>query len=86
MKQEISKQEIREGINKVFSGAPSPDEIKKIKKIAMSKNIKLGLFRKTFCKRCFSYFNSKNSETRIKNGFKIIRCKKCSQINRWEMK
>src|SRR3989338_7354301 len=45
----------------------SISEGKKTKKLAMSKNIKLGEKRKLFCKKCFTYFTSKNSEIRIKN-------------------
>ncbi|MEN9626039.1 MAG: hypothetical protein RL557_367 [archaeon] len=82
----LSKQEIQEQIEKTFSGKPSAEEIKKIKKLAMSKNIKLGELRKKFCSKCLSYFNPQNSEIRIKKGMKMIKCKKCGQRSRWKMK
>ena len=82
----LSRQEIQGKINEVFSKNSSPKEIKKIKKLAMSKNIKLGDYRKKFCKKCYSLFNSNNSEIRIKKGFKIIKCKNCGYILRQRLK
>ena len=82
----LSKKEILERINKLFSKNPSPLEIKKTKKLAMSKNVKLGNLRKKFCKKCLMYFISGNYEVRIKKHFKIIRCKNCSYVSRWKLK
>ena len=42
----LSKTQIQEEINKIFSKNPSPTEIKKAKRLAMSKNIKLGDLKK----------------------------------------
>ena len=81
----LSKQEAMQQIKEIFSGNPADEKIKKAKKTAMSKNIKLGAARKLFCKKCYSLFNSKNSEVRIKGGFKIIKCKKCSFVSRWKL-
>jgi RNase P subunit RPR2 len=86
MKPNLSKKEIEEKIKAVFSGNPSPKEIKKIKALAMSKNIKLGGYRKKFCKNCYSLFDSENSQNRIKNGLKIMKCKNCGHITRWKIK
>lgn len=83
--EKLSKQETMQKIKEIFSENSPPEKIKKAKKIAMSKNIKLGDSRKLFCKKCYSLFDSKNSEIRIKNGFKIIKCKKCSYISRWKL-
>ncbi|MBS3075931.1 hypothetical protein J4429_05750 [Candidatus Pacearchaeota archaeon] len=82
----LSKQEIQEKISLIFSSNPSPKQIKKIKKLAMSKNIKLGNFRKKFCKKCYNLFNSNNSEIRIKKPYKIIKCRNCNYINRYKLK
>ena len=82
----ITKEEIRKEIEIAFSGKPTQKEIKKIKKSAMSKNIKLGELRKKFCKKCLSFFTSDNSETRVKKGIKIIKCKNCGHVNRWWVK
>jgi len=85
MKLTLSRQETKKKINEIFSNNPSPNEIKKAKKLAMSRNIKLGRLRKKFCKKCYSLFNSSNSKTRIKNGFKIIKCK-CGYVSRYKLK
>ena len=81
----LSKQEIQEKIQEIFSSNPSPKQIKKIKKLAMSKNIKLGNLRKKFCKKCYSFFNTNNSEIKIKKDFKITRCRKCGYLSRWKI-
>lgn len=81
----LSKLEIQELIKKKFSKNPSPKEIKKIKRLAMRKNIKLGGLRKKFCKKCFSLFNSKNSEIRIRNKMKVIKCKNCYYVSRYKL-
>ena len=86
MKSKQSRKETEEKIKEIFSGNPSAKEIKKVKKLAMSKNIKIGELRKKFCKKCYSLFNSKNSEIKIKKGFKIIKCKDCKNISRYKLK
>lgn len=86
MKIKLSKSEIQEEVKKVFSKNPSKEEIKKIKRLANSKNIKLKEYRKLFCKKCFVVFNSNNSEIRIKKGLKIIRCKNCGKISRYKLR
>jgi RNase P subunit RPR2 len=85
MKTEISKQEIENKIRETFSKEASPEDIKKIKKLAMSRNIKIGDLRKKFCKKCYSFFNSKNSEIRIKKGFKTIKCKNCNWLSKYKI-
>lgn len=86
MKSDLTKQEINEHIKNIFSKESSAKEVKKAKKLAMSKRIKLGEFKKKFCKKCYSIFNSNNSEIRIKRGLKVIRCKECKSISRYKMK
>lgn len=85
----FSKLEIQKQINKIFFENPISPKIKKIKKIAMSENIKLGSFRKLFCKKCYTLFDSKNSEIRIKKKnkipIKIIKCKNCGFISRYKL-
>ena len=85
MKNKLSKQETEEKIKKMFLDSPSPKDIKKIKRLAMSKNIKLRNLRKKFCKKCYTLFNSKNSEIRIKKSLKIIKCKNCGYISRYKL-
>ena len=86
MKSKSSKNEIEENIKKIFLKNPSPKEIKKIKKQAMSKKIRLGKLRKKFCKKCYSLFNSKNSEIKIKKPLRIILCKSCGNISGYKIK
>jgi len=83
---QLSKQEIKEKINNLFSNNPSPNEIKNIKKLATTKNIKLGDLRKKFCKKCYNLFNSINSKIKIKKKIKIIKCNSCGQISRYKLK
>lgn len=85
MKSDLTKQEINEYIQDVFSKQSSAKEIKKARKLAMSRNIKLKELRKKFCKKCYIMFNSKNSEIKIKKGFKVVRCRECKNISRYKM-
>ncbi len=82
----LFKEEILEQINELFSKNPDPLEIKKAKKLAMSRNIKLADYRKKFCKKCLTYFTNDNHEIRIKKPFKIIKCKNCGYVCRWKLK
>lgn len=85
MKSNLSKQEIENYIKKTFSKQSTEKEIKKAKKLAMSKNIKLKGLRKKFCKKCYYMFDSKNSEIKIKRGFKTIKCK-CGYVSRYKIR
>ncbi len=78
------KKEAEKSIKEFFSetNEKSEKDVKRIKRLAMAHNIKLGKLRERFCKKCYSVFNAKNCETRIKNKRKIIRCLKCGYINR----
>jgi|WetSurMetagenome_2_1015567.scaffolds.fasta_scaffold1803341_1 RNase P subunit RPR2 len=86
MKPSLSRKDIEEKIKEVFSGNPSSKEIKKLKSLAMSKNIKLKEYRKRFCKDCYSLFDPANSRIRIKNRMKTIKCNQCGQVTRWKLK
>tara|TARA_B100001971_G_scaffold171961_1_gene164420 strand:+ start:574 stop:834 length:261 start_codon:yes stop_codon:yes gene_type:complete len=86
MKVKYSKQEIERKIKEIFSKNSTPKEIKKAKRLAMNKNIKIDSLRKRFCKKCYNLFNSKNSEIRLKKGFKIIKCKNCEYLSRYKLK
>ena len=85
MKVKLSKKQTEDKIKEIFSKNPSPREIKKLKKLAMSKNIKLGNLRKKFCKKCYFLVNLKNSEIRIKKGYKVIKCKNCNNISKYKL-
>ncbi|MEK6914032.1 MAG: hypothetical protein AABW83_00100 [Nanoarchaeota archaeon] len=81
----LTKKEIEDKLKKIFSLNPNKIQIKKAKNLAMSKNIKLKDYKKLFCKKCFNCFNSDNQETRIKNSLKIIKCKNCGYINKYNL-
>ena len=82
----LSKLEIEEKIKQFFSKNPSPKKIKKAKNLAMNKRLSFTKFKKRFCKKCYSLFNSQNSEIRIKTPLKIIKCKNCNHISKYKLK
>jgi len=86
MKTKLSKSEVKKEIEEFFKNIKekSPKEIKKIKRLAMSQNIKLGEKRKLFCKKCFCAFSFPS--IKIKNDFITITCEKCKHKNRWKIK
>lgn len=81
----LSKNEAKEKIEDFFKNLKNknPEEIRKIKKIAMHYNIKLGDKRKKFCKKCYS---SNLNVKSIKNKIKTVECKNCRNISRWRIK
>ncbi len=63
----------------------SPQEVRKMKKLAMSHNLPLRELRKIFCKKCLVPYSGKE-KIRIKDGIKNIECLNCKNIARWKMK
>ena len=82
----ISKKEAEEIINEFFINIKnkSPKEIRKIKKIAMRKNILLKEKRRLFCRKCLIPYSGKE-KIKIKNKIKSIVCGNCGYINRWKL-
>jgi len=85
MKTRTSKKEAEKKIEEFFSNIKNkkPEEIKKIKRLAMHYNIKLREKRKKFCKYCFS---PKLKVLGIKKGLKRVICENCRKIMRWKVK
>ena len=86
MSKKISKVQAKEEIKEFFSNIHSKTQkdVKKIKKIAMSHNLKLKKKKKFFCKKCLTpYINPK---TRIKKKVKILICGNCNYVSRWKIK
>jgi len=81
----ISKTEVKKQIQEFFSGInnKTPKEVKKIKRLAMSKKIPLKNLRKTFCKKCFTPY--KHHKIRIKNKIKSIICENCDYTSRYKI-
>ncbi len=86
MKSNLSKKEIQIKILEFFKDIKNqtPKEVKKIKKLAMSKNISLGGLRKKFCKKCLTPY--KSPKIRIKNKIKSVVCEECDYVARWKLK
>jgi len=80
-----TKSEAEQEIKEFFKDLKNkdPKDIKKIKRLAMHYNLKLGEKRKKFCKKCFS---TKLKVKSIKNGLKIVECQDCKKISRWKVK
>jgi len=85
MNKKLSKIEARKKIEEFFKDVEnkSPNEIKKIKKLAMRHNIKLGEKRKKFCKRCYSPWLKVIG---VKNKIKRVLCEDCGNVMRWKIK
>jgi RNase P subunit RPR2 len=84
MKKLIKKQaenEIKEFFKNI--GKKTSKEIRKIKRLAMHHNIKLGKLRRKFCKYCYS---PKLRTKSVKRGIKTIQCESCGRISRWKVK
>lgn len=57
-----------------------PIVTKKIKKLAMGRNLKLGKLRARFCKKC--YADLVGSKIRVTKEYKLVTCKNCNFLNR----
>jgi len=86
MKAKISKTQASEEIKEFFNHVKNktPEQVKKMKRLAMSHNIKLGDKRKLFCKKCFIPY--KHPGISIKNGYVNIICESCDHKSRWKFK
>ena len=82
-----SKKEAEEKINHFFAHIKNktPEEIKKLKKLSMRHNLKLGKLRKSFCRKCLHPYSGKE-KIRIRDRIKSVECKKCGYISRWKIK
>lgn len=79
----MKKEEVSGKIENFFKSKQDAEKVRKIKKLAMSHQIKLGDKRKLFCKKCYS-MNLK--VLGIKKGIKRVICKDCDCISRWRAK
>ena len=83
MKKELNRKETIEKISEFFKEKHEREEVRKIKRLAMRHQIKLGEKRKLFCKKCFS-MNLK--VLGIKNKTKRVKCSDCGNEMRWKIK
>jgi RNase P subunit RPR2 len=79
MNKKISKKEAKEKVDNFFSELKNKDteSIMKMKRLAMHHHISLNKYKRLYCRKCLSIFDSKNSNMRIKKLSKIILCKNC---------
>ncbi len=83
MKKNLSKREAQDKINEFFKKEYfGSKEVRKIKRLAMKHNIKLGKFRTKFCKKCLSQLKGK---TRISKTHKTIICQSCGYKNKFKI-
>ena len=78
----MKKQEVQKEIDNFFKSKHKSSEVKKIKKLAMKNLIKLGNYRKKFCKKCYSMDIRTKS---IKKGGKSVRCEDCGCVARYKI-
>ncbi len=82
MKKTFSKKEAEEKIEEFFKRDNlKVKDTKKIKRLAMSYNLKLEEYKKRFCKKCFA--DLRGGKVRIGKRFKIVVCGSCGFGNRW---
>lgn len=80
MKKELSKTEAKRKIDEYFSSKKlSKEETKKMKRLAMKYKIRLGIYRKIFCKKCFS--DLQKGKVRITKNYKSVECE-CGYKNK----
>ncbi len=83
MKYELGKKQVQVKIGEFFLQDDfSSGDLKKIKKLAMKYKVRLGTYRKLYCRTCL---NKLSGKTRISKTHKIIICCKCNSINRIKM-
>ena len=87
MKIKLTKKEAQEKIKEFFNQKEELDSkyVKKMKRLAMRHNIKLGIFRRRFCKKCFSDLKHNSGKIRITKTHKIVECGRCGFRNGWRI-
>lgn len=84
MKTKISKLEAKEKIENFFEQDKIEAKyVKKIKRLAMKFHIRLGNYKRRFCKKCLS--DLRDGNIRINKSWKNVKCKKCNYVNKWKI-
>ena len=79
----MNKTEAQEAIACFFRKSNfNSEELRKIRSLAMKHKIRLGAYRKLYCKHCLSMLKG---ETRTSKEFKTIKCNVCGKVNRFNM-
>jgi len=85
----LNRKEVEKKIKEFFEnlGEATSEEVRKIKKLGMSLNIRLGELRKNFCKKCMApCIPGVTCEVRIKGKLKNVKCRLCKTTNKWKIK
>lgn len=86
---QLSKTEAAKEIQEFFldiknnTNNKTPEQVKKMKTLAMKHNLKLGENKRLFCKKCFSVY--KHPEIRISKKTKSVKCENCKSVSRWKL-
>jgi len=84
MKKKLTRKVAEQKIHEFFSKKDlDAEHVKKIKRLAMSYNIKLGLHRKRFCRKCLN--DLKRGKVRISKTHKTVECINCGEKNKWKI-
>ena len=79
----MSRKEAEEKIRDFFKEKHDKEEVRKMKKLAMSYQIKLKDERKLFCNKCYSMnLRVKGMKYKMKN----VTCQDCGNLMRWKIK
>ncbi|MBU0907333.1 MAG: hypothetical protein KKD18_00905 [Nanoarchaeota archaeon] len=81
MKTSLSMSEVKERIGAFFGRKEfTAEEVRRVKRLAMKFKIRLGNYRRLFCKRCFAKLKGK---TRVSKKYKSVVCGTCGYKNRF---
>lgn len=84
MRKDISRTEAKKIINEYFSNNYlDKKKTRKIKRLAMKYKIRLGKYRKKFCKKCF--YDLTKGKVRITKHYKTVACNECGFMNRFKL-
>lgn len=73
--------------SKAESAELSMSYVKTARKIGMRYNIRLGIHKRKFCRKCSTFFvHGKTSTTRISKGFIKVECLFCGHVSRYPYK
>lgn len=81
---EMNKKEAGKKIEDFFENIKekNPEEIRKVKRLAMHYKIRLKEKRKKFCKYCYS---TKLKVRKIAKNKKTLECESCGKLMRWKI-
>jgi ribonuclease P protein subunit RPR2 len=86
------KKEAEKQVRELFSQAKSKPGMANryvalAKKIAMKVNYRIpSIYRRRFCRHCYTYFTSENSKVRTRNKMLVMHCDSCKKLSRFGLK